>query len=250
MIQTTKERSKTDKKNSRGLQSPDVFGKKPFIGVMLCLISILIFGLMAYYVQQKGALVQWDISMENHMHQMALNSSPWIKNIMLAGYYIGMEGYMAIGAVLALYFLFKKFWEEFFMVVVLYAGQSLIFYFLTKYFARPRPQFTENIGALIKYPSFPSGHMMSSVICFGLIAYFLVPKISSRLWKAMIIIFSVLMVLFIGYSRFFMGAHYLTDLVAGLAVGVAWTSLAIMLIELLFKKGGHKNVKEKETYSC
>jgi len=47
-----------------------------------------------------------------------------------------------------------------------------------------------------------------------------------------------------------MGAHYLTDIVAGLAVGVAWTSLAIMLIELLYKKGGHKHAKEKETYVC
>jgi len=169
---------------------------------------------------------------------------------MLAGYYIGMQGYMAIGFFLALYFVFKKFWKEFFMVVILYAGQSILFYCLTKYFARPRPEFIENIGAVIKYPSFPSGHMMSSVICFGLIAYFFVPKISSRFWKAMMIIFSVLMVLFIGYSRFFMGAHYLTDIAAGLAVGVAWTSLVIMLTELSNIKGGHKHVKEKENYSC
>jgi len=245
MIPTNIQRSKSHKKIKIGLQSPDVFGKQPFIGVMLFFLSSLIFGILAYYVQQKGALVQWDIVMENHMHEMALGSSPWIKNIMLSGYYIGLEGYMAIGAVLALYFFFKKFWKEFFIVVVLYAGQSVLFYFLTKYFARPRPQFTQNIGVIIKYPSFPSGHMMSSVICFGLIAYFFVPKISSRFWKAMIIIFALFMVLFIGYSRFFMGAHYLTDLLAGLSVGSAWTILVIMLIELLNKKGGHKHVKEK-----
>ena len=64
------------------------------------------------------------------------------------------------------------------------------------------------------------------------------------------ITFTVLMVLFIGYSRFFMGAHYLTDILAGVAVGVAWTSLVIMFIELFNKKGGHKNVKEKEIYTC
>ena len=64
------------------------------------------------------------------------------------------------------------------------------------------------------------------------------------------IIFAVLMMIFIGYSRFFMGAHYLTDVVAGLAAGVAWTSLVIMSIELLYEKGDHKHVKEKETYTC
>ena len=66
----------------------------------------------------------------------------------------------------------------------------------------------------------------------------------------MVITFTVFMVLFIGYSRFFMGAHYLTDILAGVAVGVAWTSLVIMFIELFNKKGGHKNVKEKEIYTC
>jgi len=250
MAPTTIQIAKIPKKVSRGLQSPDFFAEQPVIGIMLFLLFSLIFGVLAYYVQQKGALVQWDLAMENRMHEMALNSSPWIKNIMLAGYYIGMQGYMAIGFFLALYFVLKKFWKEFFMVVILYAGQSILFCFLTKYFARPRPVFTEQIGAIIKYPSFPSGHMMSSVICFGLIAYFFVPKISSQFWKATMIIFSVLMVLFIGYSRFFMGAHYLTDIAAGLAVGVAWTSLVIMLTELSNIKGGHKHVKEKENYSC
>ena len=56
------------------------------------------------------------------------------------------------------------------------------------------------------------------------------------------------MVLFISCSRFFMGAHYLMDIVAGLAAGVAWTSLVIMSIELLYKKGDNKYVKENETY--
>jgi len=250
MISTPIQRSKIHEKISGELRSPDLFAKQPLIGVMMFLLGSLIFGLIAYYVQQKGSLVQWDITIVNHMHETALNSPAWVKNIMFAGFYIGMQGYIVVGVLLILYFLFKKFWKEFFMVTILYVGQSLLFYFLTKYFARTRPEFTVRIGAVIKYSSFPSGHMISGVICFGLIAYFLVPKISSRFWKAVVIIFAVLMILFIGYSRFFMGAHYLTDIVAGLAVGVAWTSLAIMLIELLYKKGGHKHAKEKETYVC
>jgi len=248
MMPTTIQIAKT--KISKGLQSPDIFVKQPGIGIMLILLCSLVFGIIAYYVQQKGALVQWDLVMVNHMHKIALASSPLIKYIMLAGFYIGLEGYFAIGLFMGIYFLFKKYWSEFFMVVILYAGESILFYILTKYFARPRPEFTQQIGAVVKFPSFPSGHMMSSVICFGLIAYFFVPIISSRFGKAMIIILAIFMVLFIGYSRFFMGAHYLTDLLAGVAVGVAWTSLVIMVIELLNKKGGHKHVKEKQTYTC
>ncbi len=245
MIPTPIQKAKTHVKNLSGHQSPNLLGKHPLIIVMIIILCSLIFGVIAYYVQQKGSLVQWDMAMVNRMHETALNSATWMKNIMVAGFYIGYQGYIVIGILLSLYFIFKKFWKEFFMVMVLYAGQVLLFYSLTQYFARPRPIFTIQIGAVIKYSSFPSGHMLSIVICVGLITYFFAPKISSRFWKASLIILAVLMVLFIGYSRFFMGAHYLTDIAAGLAVGVAWTCIAIMLIELLFNKGGYKHDKEK-----
>lgn len=250
MISPPIQRAKTQEIISGELRSPDFFAKQPLIGVMMFLLGSFIFALIAYYVQQNGSLVQWDIALGNRMHETALNSPVWIKNIMFAGYYIGLEGYIVIGILLGLYFLFKKFWEEFFMVAILFIGEGILWYYVTKYFARPRPKFTETMGSLMKYPSFPSGHTISGVICFGLIAYFFVPKISSRFWKAVVIILAVFMMLFIGYSRFFMGAHYLTDVVAGLAAGVAWFGLAIMLIELYYKKGDYKHGKEKETYTC
>ena len=250
MIPTPMQRAKTHETILGELRSPDLLAKQPLIGVMMFVLGSLIFGLIAFYVQQKGSLVQWDIALGNRMHETALNSPAWIKNIMFAGYYLGLQGYIVIGVLLGLYFLFKKFWKEFFMLAILFAGEGILWYFSATYFARMRPEFAVPISAVLKYPSFPSGHTMSGVVCFGLIAYFFVPKISSRFWKAVVIIFAVLMMIFIGYSRFFMGAHYLTDVVAGLAAGVAWTSLVIMSIELLYEKGDHKHVKEKETYTC
>jgi undecaprenyl-diphosphatase len=249
MISTPMQRAKTHGKFLGNLRSPDLLAKQPLIGVMMFLLGSLIFGLIAYYVHQKGSLVQWDITIGNRMHETALNSPAWIKSIMFAGFFIGLQGYIVIGILLGLYFLFKKFWKEFYMVAILLVGEGIFWFFFSKYFARTRPEFTERIGSVLNYPSFPSGHTISGVIGFGLVAYFFVPKISSRFWKAVVIIIAVLMMLFIGYSRFFMGAHYLTDVVAGLAAGVAWTGLVITSIELLFTKGDHKYVKEKETYT-
>jgi membrane-associated phospholipid phosphatase len=249
MISTPIQRVKTPRRFLGDLRSPDLLAKQPLIGVMMFLLGSLIFGLLAYYIHQNGSLVQWDIAIGNHMHETALYSPAWVKGIMLAGFYIGLHGYFAIGIVLSLYFLFKKFWKEFYMIAILYVGESILWFFITKYFARTRPEYTEQIGSAVNYPSFPSGHTFSCVICFGLITYFLLPKISSRFWKSMVIIIAMLIVLFIGFSRFFMGAHYFTDVVAGLAAGVAWTSLVVLLIELSYKKGVQQYVKEKETYT-
>lgn len=224
-----------------GLHSPDLLVRHPVLSVIMILLGIIVFGILAYFVMQKGSLVKWDLDFVNRMHKTALSSPAWVKNIMLAGYYIGQHGYIATGVILGLYFLIKRFWKEFFMVVVLYAGQGILFLSLTSLFARPRPVFTENIGGVISYASFPSGHMISSVIMFGLMAYFLVPKISSRAGRAAAILLSVLLVLFIGYSRFFMGAHYITDVIAGAAVGLVWITLTIVSIEKISRKAVKKN---------
>jgi len=246
MISPPIQQAKTNEKISGELRSPGLLAKHPLIGVMLFLLGSLIFGLLAYYVHHNGALAQWDLALVTRVHEMALKSPAWMKNIMLAGFYIGLQGYILLGLLLGLYFLFKKFWEEFFMVAILFAGEGVLWHYYSAYFARMRPEFTDRIGSVLHYPSFPSGHTFSAVVGCGLIAYLLVPIISSRFWKAMVIILAVLMVLFISYSRFFMGAHYLTDIVAGLAAGVAWTSLVIMSIELLYKKGDNKHVEKNE----
>lgn len=237
----------TDRKEHRkpgGLQSPDFLMRHPVFSVTIILFSLMIFGILAYFVLQKGSLVKWDLDVVNRMHTVALSSPEWIKNVMLAGDYLGKQGYMVVGVILGLYFLIKRYWKEFFMVIVLYAGQVILFLSLGSLIARSRPVFSENIGSVISYPSFPSGHMMSAVIMFGLLAYFIVPKISSRAGKAAAILLAVFLVFFIGYSRFFMGVHYITDIIAGTALGVAWLTLVIFSIEIISRKVVKENEKQ------
>jgi undecaprenyl-diphosphatase len=40
--------------------------------------------------------------------------------------------------------------------------------------------------------------------------------------------------LYIGFSRLFLGGHYLTDLIAGYSLGLAWAGLVYTLIERIF----------------
>jgi undecaprenyl-diphosphatase len=153
-----------------------------------------------------------------------------------------------IGVLLGIYFIFKKFWKEVTLAVVCFAGEGALWLFLANVFNRTRPHFETNIGGVLNYPSFPSGHTISGVLGFGLLAYLLVPKITSYLGKTAMIVFSLLMMVYIGYSRFFMGAHYLTDIVAGYAIGIAWFGLVFTSIELLFKKGNPNHAKKNQIH--
>lgn len=231
-------------KKPGGLRSLDILVRHPVFYVVLIVICCLIFGLLAFFIRKQGALVQWDVAIVNRMHGTALSSPAWVKGIMLSGYYIGQHGFILISLLLALYFLSKRFWKEFWMVIFTCAGQGPLFLGLSYLFARPRPEFSENIGTVIHFYGFPSGHMISTVICFGLLAYFFAPILSSAFWKVMVVLTAVMIVVFVGFSRFFMGAHYLTDVVAGATVGIAWFCLVVLSIEHLSRKGDQKHVKQ------
>ncbi len=219
---------------STGLRSPGWLAKWPIIGIAMFIVGSLAFGALAYNLQTQGPLIQWDVSIARSMHTLAVNSAARLNEIMLFGFFVGKE-LVQVGAVLLiLYFVYKRFWREAAMVVIGLGGGSVIWYILIHIFNRPRPD--GQIGLIVTQPSFPSGHTITAVLGYGLLAYLLVPKMPSTFWKWFVIILSVLVMVFIGFSRLFMDGHYLTDLLAGYALGLAWAGLVYTTLEKAFNK--------------
>jgi undecaprenyl-diphosphatase len=89
--------------------------------------------------------------------------------------------------------------------------------------ARVRPPFSQG-GALNHSPSFPSGHSsgIATTVVVGLVlAWPLLSARARRLWLPV----GVLVVVLVGFSRMWLGEHYLSDVVAGWALGIAWALL-------------------------
>jgi undecaprenyl-diphosphatase len=235
----------SDKSRLSGLRTPGLLAKWPIVGLLMVLLGGISFGMLAISLQTNGPLIQLDVPVANAIHTIALQSSPFIRDAMIFGFYLGEHIIVAIGAFLALYFIYKRFWPEFFMVVIAWAGEGSIWLILSNYFNRARPLFDVPVWHQMTAPGFPSGHSISAVMCYGLLAYLLVPKIRLRLWKAVAIVVTLVVILYIGYSRIFVGDHYLSDVLAGYALGVAWSGFVYTLIELIFKKRINAHVQEK-----
>lgn len=94
--------------------------------------------------------------------------------------------------------------------------------------ARPRPS-PELAQVLVLEPgfSFPSGHALSIVLIGGIVAL-LVRRLAHQhrqAWLGLITIFIFL----VGYSRIYLGVHWLSDVVAGFVVGLLWVILALQI---------------------
>jgi undecaprenyl-diphosphatase len=80
--------------------------------------------------------------------------------------------------------------------------------------------------------SFPSGHSLGSIICYGALLLVFLPAISPRFRTLSRIVVGVLIAA-IGVSRVVLGVHYLSDVVGAWAVGVAWLGLTAYAFELM-----------------
>ena len=221
--------NRSDLNTTAGLRAPGLLAKWPVIGLIMFLIGASIFGTLAYNVWTKGPLLQWDAPLTAQLHAEAVKEPPRIIELVIFGFYVGKELVQVIAIILALYFLHKRYWPELAMLLIGLGGGAVLWYFLTHFFNRPRPE--AQLGIVVTDPSFPSGHVVTAVLAYGLLAYLLVPKMPSLFWKWVIVIASILTMLFIGFSRLFLGGHYLTDLIAGYSLGLAWAGLVYTLIE-------------------
>ena len=106
---------------------------------------------------------------------------------------------------------------------------------LKEYFDRVRPPF-EDGGADYGSLSFPSGHSsgIATLVTVGLVLAWphLAPR-ARRLWATA----GVLLVLLVGLTRMWLGVHYLSDVLAGWALGVGWTVLTAVLLGVLPSRG-------------
>jgi undecaprenyl-diphosphatase len=80
-------------------------------------------------------------------------------------------------------------------------------------------------------PSFPSGHASGSVVTFGVLA-----ALAAERWPARRFVFwslAAALALAIGASRVVLDVHYLTDVLAGWCLGLAWLAASMLVRDAL-----------------
>jgi undecaprenyl-diphosphatase len=95
---------------------------------------------------------------------------------------------------------------------------------------RDRPAMYERLFEVTS-SSFPSGHAMCSIICYGMAAFLLARTPSLAAYRSLIWIVSAFMILMIGLSRVFFAVHYPSDVWGGYLVGGAMLIVIIRAFE-------------------
>ncbi|HEX7586486.1 MAG TPA: phosphatase PAP2 family protein [Patescibacteria group bacterium] len=136
-------------------------------------------------------------------------------------------------AITLCYLYFKKEISFAYALIFIIAGTEITLQLMKLFINRPRP--TANIAYYIeKSSSFPSGHSATAVAFFGFVAYYLARNTNSKNKKVFVTIFTILFVLLIGFSRLYLDVHFLSDVIAGFAMGGLWLIVGIAFHEQHF----------------
>ncbi len=98
-------------------------------------------------------------------------------------------------------------------------------------FERERPFFADPLATESTY-SFPSGHASVSLAVYGTLGYIAARHLGTRRAQIGALTLAVLVVLLIGFSRIYLGVHFLSDVIAGFSLGLAWVALCVVLLQL------------------
>src|ERR1700729_85765 len=79
--------------------------------------------------------------------------------------------------------------------------------------------------------SFPSGHALGSIVCYGALLLVFLPAARGR-WRRVLTAAIVTLIVAIGVSRLLLGVHYVSDVLGGWALGITWLGLTAFAFEL------------------
>jgi len=205
----------------RRLTPGEYFGLELSLGVGAFVAGAWCFGSLAEDVQTGDPITQLDarIAIWWAGHQdarvaSAMSMVSWLHTWPIA--LVGL-GFLA-------YLLWRRNWMWLIAGASAVAGGMALNTLLKLAFHRARPTLSGLAAAIGTY-SFPSGHTLGATLLYAVFAAYAIGKVRSRATRICIGVAATLMVALVAFSRIYLGVHYLSDVLAAIAEGIAWFAL-------------------------
>lgn len=193
--------------------------KKQQLNLLIYLLILSIcFSLLRFFITYHP-ISSFDIAVSKFVQQY---QSQFLDKLMLG---ISLLGELPYSLLMVVIIAFIFFWckykrEAYFTFSILLSG--LLILALKSIFNRPRP--TANYVRLVehnRFESFPSGHVLSYFLFFGFMLVLMkeLKTIPANIRKFITFI-SIFYIVTIPYSRIYLGAHWFTDVLGGMIMGL------------------------------
>jgi len=190
------------------------------IGFLLAAAAAWAFFSIAEDLPEKGFMVHTDVAVTAWLQTHGTEFGESVFSI------VSLFGSTILSVILVaagIFFIVRRDWRHLAVLALTCGGGALLNVALKTTFHRTRPEFASEFH--MTSWSFPSGHAMDSLISYGLLSYWLRTRFPR--WHLAIRLAGIAVILVIGYSRIYLGVHYLSDVLAGYSAGMVWLIVCI-----------------------
>ncbi|MFL1527564.1 VTT domain-containing protein [Pseudomonas sp. O230] len=128
----------------------------------------------------------------------------------------------AVTIVVLVWLIWKRAWRTATYWLVAIAGASALNTVIKVALHRVRPG--ELLYSGWSAFSFPSGHSTVNVVLYGFLTFLIAREIHAA-WRLAVVLGAATLIFLIAFSRLYLGAHWFSDVLGGLAFGAAWLAL-------------------------
>ncbi|KAA1424970.1 phosphatase PAP2 family protein [Mumia zhuanghuii] len=153
-------------------------------------------------------------------HDVIVGKDGWIDLFDWIAEWLGPMVLRLVMAVTVLWLVLRRAYRVAVWIAVSIPLQFLAVYGFKRLFERPRPTFADPVHVTDGF-SFPSGHATAAATFATVMVVVTLLVLRRGLLRQLVIAVWVVMALIIGADRIFLGVHYVSDVVAGFALGTA-----------------------------
>lgn len=225
------------------LTPDEKFGLYLTIGSLISLTFIYFFIKIIHDYLSQESIIRSDYRL---LSVFKMFRTPLINNVMLFITYLGKGETIVFSLIIVsiILILLKQRFYLFSLIASVSLGELFV-YIVKNTIDRPRPLLADAL-VIENTWSFPSGHTFTAISFYGLLTFFIAHNLKKRWQRFIAYTIGLLLIIVIGVSRIFLGAHWPSDVLASFVFGIAWLSILVTIASIR-KKFSPKEITEIKT---
>jgi len=188
------------------------------------LLVAIPFGLLLEQVKRNGPLLRLDTSAARHLHEWVRHSDDLVRQLKILSFF-GSPVWFYVIVIPAVFWVWRRGHVRLAVfLIVTTLGGGLLDTIVKEVVGRPRPSLVDPV-ATAHGKSFPSGHAMSATVVYGALLMVFLPVIGRR-YRPAVLVGAILLVAAIGFTRLALGVHFISDVLGGVVLGLAWLAVS------------------------
>jgi len=218
------------------------FGLRALVAAAALALVAVPFGLLLLLVQDKWSpLLRADTGARDDLHRYAVDHGPFVIAMRALSAIGSTTVWLAVFAAVVAWLLWRRLPRLALFVAVTVVVSPILNGVVKAAVHRSRPLLPDPV-AHASGQSFPSGHAQGAIVGCSVLLLVFLPWLRG-VWRPIAVVAAVMLTAAIGFSRVALGVHYVSDVLAGYALGAAWVAAMIAAFNALRVERGRPKAR-------